>query len=321
LDFSEDSSRTYKEGGQTGPVINPNYPIAPGGTAGSLTLNEDYYAFSSGATYRQDVWSWNGRAETRNSETDNRYGFTSNFLRQARDGVAFATSAQAFVSELDTGTEGLLAKLDLSWAWRPLGVNWSILDRLEFRFEEVENGSGIVGSGLFGQNGLTALNASTRRVINNFALNRVSREWTQQDREGNLFRRYERNQWSLYYGAKYALDTFDGDEYSGFTDLIGVEVRHDIRPWLDIGIQASSLNGWSTGTHAYSIGPMIGVSPVKNGWITLGYNHKGFTDSDFDAARYTASGPYLQLRFKFDQNSFRRGAEAGDVKADTPQAP
>lgn len=317
LDFSVDNSTTFNESERKAPVINPGYPVTPGGTLNSGTLTEDYYALSAGATYREAVWSWNGRVETRNGETSDRHGLVTNFLRQAQAGVAFASSAEVFRTEESSGTEGMLASLDLSWAWRPLGVQWSILDRLEFRFEDIENGSGVVGSGLFGNDSLVTSNASTRRIINNFALNRVSREWTDKDRQGNLFRRYERNQWSLYYGAKYALDTFDGEDYSGFTDLLGVEVRHDIRSWLDVGVQASSLNAWTAGSHAYSIGPMVGFSPVTNGWVTLGYNVRGFTDSDFDAARYTAAGPYLQLRFKFDQNTFRKGdldaAVAGKV--------
>ncbi|MFN3587078.1 MAG: hypothetical protein ACK4UT_06205, partial [Moraxellaceae bacterium] len=307
LDFSTDTSRTFREGGQA-PILNPNHPVAPGGTVGALAATEDYFAVSAGATYRQDVWSWNGRAEARFSESSDSHGLTSSFLRQARDGVAFATTGQLLTTETAAGTEGLLARLDLSWAWRPLGVQWSILDRLEFRFEEIENGTGNLGDELFGHDSLNARSASTRRIINNFALNRVSREWEQSDREGNLFRCYERNQWSLYYGAKYALDTFDGEDYSGYTDLLGVEVRHDLMPWLDIGLQASTLSVYSTGTRSYSLGPMIGVSPVKNGWVTLGYNHKGFRDSDFDAARYTGQGVYLQLRFKFDQDTFRRSA-------------
>lgn len=302
LDFSADTSTTFNEGGQA-PVLNPAHPVAPGGTLMTAGMNEDFHAFSAGATYRQDIWSWNGRAETRMGETTDRHGFTSNFLRQARDGVAFSTSAQIFQTEQVSSARGLLATLDLSWAWRPLGVHWSVLDRLEFRFEDVENSNGIAGGGLFGQNSLIASNASTRRIINNLAINRVSREWDQKDREGNLFRRYERNQWSFYYGAKYALDTYDGEDYSGFIDLLGIEVRHDIRSWLDVGLQASSLNSWAAGSHAYSFGPSIGASPVTNGWITLGYNFRGFTDSDFDAARYTGQGPYLQLRFKFDQNT------------------
>lgn len=303
MDLSVDSSQTLKEGARNAPVVNPAYPVAGGGSLTGPGLTEDFVAVSSGATYRSAVWSWNGRLEDRNGETEDRYGLTSNFLRNAQAGVAFSTSTQVFRTEQDAGTDGWLGSIDLAWAWRPLGVQWSILDRLELRYEEVNGGSAIAGSGLFGDNSLVASRASTRRIINNFALNRVSREWTEKDRTGNLFRRYERNQWSFYYGAKYVQDSFDGVDYDGYTDLIGLEVRHDLRDWLDIGLQASSLNAWEEGAHAYSFGPQVGASPVTNGWITLGWNVKGFTDRDFDAARYTAQGPYLQLRFKFDQNT------------------
>ena len=301
LDFGLDSSQTLDQSTQTAPVLNPAHPGT--GAPGIAGKSEDFMAVSTGATYRTNTWSWNGRAETRNGETTDRYGLVSHFLRQAQAGVAFASSAQVFRSEQSSGTKSWLAGVDLSWAWRPLGLNWSILDRLELRYEDVENGSGATGAGLFGSNSLSARNASTRRLINNFALNFVSREWRESDRQGNLFKRYERSQFSVYYGAKYAFDTLDGVSYSGYTDLIGLEARHDINSWFDIGVQASSLNSWSTRSHAYSFGPSIGFSPVTNGWITVGYNHRGFTDRDFDAARYTAQGIYLQLRFKFDQNT------------------
>ena len=88
------------------------------------------------------------------------------------------------------------------------------------------------------------------------------------------------------------------------------------------GVQASSLNAWDTRTHKYSFGPMVGFSPVENGWITVGYNYRGFRDADFDAARYTAEGFYLQLRFKFDQNTRfgRKPAEAAPAVNTAGQA-
>lgn len=302
MDFSVDSSQSVGTK-QATPEINnavSTSNILGLGTARVTANTEDYLALSAGATYRADIWSWTNRLETRNGDTEDRYGITSNFLRQARDGVAFATGTQAFHTASENGSTGNLASLDLSWAWRPLGTQWSVLDRLEFKYEDAES---TLASPVFGFDGLSASEARSRRIINNLSLNRVSREWTTQDRSGNLFRRYERNQWSLYYGAKYALDTFDGIDYSGYTDMFAVEVRHDVKTWMDIGLQASTLNSWSTGTRSYSFGPQIGMAPVKNGWVTLGWNVRGFTDRDFDAARYSAQGPYLQLRFKFDQNT------------------
>lgn len=316
LDFSVDTSRSLSGTPALKPIVNSDSVTNLLGTATVTAVTEDYLALSGGATYRSDIWSWNGRVETRSGNTSDRYGLTSNFLRQAQQGVAFATSFQAFHSAENTGATGNLGALDLSWAWRPLGTQLSVLDKLEFKYEDVNN-----GSQLFGFDGLTASEARSRRIINNLALNHVSREWTGQDMTGNLFQRYERTQWSLYYGAKYALDTFDGVDYSGYTDLLGLEVRHDIKTWLDIGLQASTLNSWSTGTRAYSFGPQIGGSPVKNGWVTLGWNLRGFTDRDFDAARYSAQGPYLQLRFKFDQNSLKRSSDAVAASTNSQVAP
>lgn len=310
VDFGIDSSQSIGNQ-QARPEINNSQTTSNNlgmlglGTSRVTALTEDYFAVTTGATYRADIWSWTGRLESRDGTQEDRYGLTSNFLREARAGVAFATGMQAFHTESAASTGNQLS-LDLSWAFRPLGTQWSVLNRLEFKYEEAENTTALATpppGGLFGFTSLVANAAKSRRVINNFALNRVSREWTGEDRTGNLFRRYERNQWSLYYGSKYSFDTYDGIDYSGYTDMLAVEVRHDIKPWLDIGLQASTLNSWSTGTHAYSFGPQIGASPVRNGWITLGWNIRGFTDRDFDAARYSAQGPYLQLRLKFDQNT------------------
>ncbi len=55
----------------------------------------------------------------------------------------------------------------------------------------------------------------------------------------------------------------------------------------------------------YSYGPAVGVSPVDNVWLSLGYNVVGFKDEDFTAAEYTQKGPYIEFRMKFDQRSVR----------------
>jgi len=54
-------------------------------------------------------------------------------------------------------------------------------------------------------------------------------------------------QLSLHYGAKYVQETIDGSDYSGFTDLVGVEGRYDINKDWDIGLQSSILHSWNSG--------------------------------------------------------------------------
>ena len=95
---------------------------------GRITPDEcrqGFVAVSGGVNYRNELWGWNARLEARQSDSSDRYGFTTAFLRQVKDGVALAASAQAFTHRNADGSTGLLANAQLSWAFRPLGSEWS----------------------------------------------------------------------------------------------------------------------------------------------------------------------------------------------------
>jgi hypothetical protein len=198
----------------------------------------------------------------------------------------------------------MLANVSLSWAFRPLGRRWSVLERLEFHHDELTNGAGVAGNGLFGDNSLTVNgNAKSRRFVNNLVLNRVARAWSVDDTQGNLFELNQRNQWSLYYGSKYVFDRFGGKDYDGYTDILGFEWRYDITRKIDVGLSGSLLHAWDADNYEYAVGPVVGYSPFDNAWFSFGYNLRGFDDQDFGSAHYTAQGPFLILRFKFDQTT------------------
>src|SRR5690606_2919082 len=116
--------------------------IQAGGIRDGGALTEDFVALSAGTTYRSELWMWNLRTEGRNSDGSDRYGFTTAFLRQIQDGVAMSASASAFSQRNEDGSTGILANAQLSWAWRPLGSKWSMLDKLEFRLDELRGGTG-----------------------------------------------------------------------------------------------------------------------------------------------------------------------------------
>lgn len=300
VDLSLDSSQAFNESADAPPLTAPRPgPIASGGIRDGGALTEDFAALSAGATYRSELWSWNGRIEGRNGDTSDRYGFTTGFLRQIATGMAFAASAQAFSVEQSSGSRGLLGNISLSWVWRPLGSQWALLNRLELQVDESRHGTG--GSAI-GQDTLaTTGDARSRRLINNLVINHVSDEWTEDDMHGDLFESAQRNQWSLYYGSKYVFDRFDDQDYSGYTDIIGLEWRFDVTSKIDIGLRGSVRHAWSQDNFSYAMGPVLGFSPFTNAWFSVGYNVIGFEDRDFDAAHYTRQGAYLMLRFKFDQ--------------------
>jgi hypothetical protein len=48
----------------------------------------------------------------------------------------------------------------------------------------------------------------------------------------------------------------------------------------------------------------VGYSVATNLWVSAGYNFFGYRDTDLAGADYTAKGPFVRLRYKFDENIF-----------------
>ena len=111
---------------------------------------------------------------------------------------------------------------------------------------------------------------------------------------------------SLQYAFKYVRSDFDGDGYTGYTDLIGVDLRRGVRGKWDVGVSTSIYHSYKSDVIDYGFGVDVGYNLFDNMWLTLGYNVEGFHDSDFSAPRYTAEGPYLQISIKTDQHALRR---------------
>ena len=112
----------------------------------------------------------------------------------------------------------------------------------------------------------------------------------------------DRWQLSTNVGTKYTKTDIGDQNVSNWTHLVGGETRFDVTEKIDIGLRGSFLTNNDVGT-SYAWGPSIGVSPVKNVWISAGYNVQGYRDDDFEAAEYSRKGAYLQFRLKFDQNT------------------
>ena len=84
---------------------------------------------------------------------------------------------------------------------------------------------------------------------------------------------------------------------------------------------APSATGVGGSSVAWSGGPSIGITPFDNGWLSVGWNVVGFHDRDFEEARYTRSGPYVTMRFKFDQLSLERAGPGAAMMRDPVSLP
>jgi opacity protein-like surface antigen len=176
------------------------------------------------------------------------------------------------------GGELAQANLRFGWAYRAADSKWSFLDRIDLLSDRLES---------------TDNEQTSWRVINNFNANR---------------RLSAATQLSLQYAFKYVRSNFDGDDYTGYTDLVGVDLRLGFRNRWEVGANTSVYHSYRSKTLDYGIGLDVGYNIHENIWLTLGYNFTGFTDKDFSQARYTAAGPFFRFTIKADQQLLKRVA-------------
>jgi uncharacterized repeat protein (TIGR01451 family) len=296
VDLTLDGNKTLR-GIDPDRVLNPLHPVTSGGFIGSGTLTEDFTAVTAGATYRASLWSLTGRAEYRDGERDNRYGFTAAALRQIGEGRAIGGALNWFRAKAEGGAETSTANLQFSWANRPAGSEWSWLDKLELRFDEV---SGAV-AGVPGPLGTPLTiegDARSRRIVNHLSLN-----WTPNRQYDGAW--LSRAEVSLYWGSRFVSDAYGADDIRGWSNVIGGDVRYDVSEIVDLGLTGSVRQGIGARSYSYAVGPSIGISPFDNGWLSAGWNIIGFYDRDFTEERYTRAGPYVTMRLKFDQASLQ----------------
>jgi hypothetical protein len=268
VDGGLDRNQTIRK--KEGYQFDLNVPPASGG--------EDFTAVSVGANYQEKKLSWANRAEFRTSDLENKWGLITGVMNEQGLYWGWTGKLQILLSRGSDGSSRTDADVRMGIAYRPPVTRWILLDRLDLIASDQRGGASSSTQG--------------RRFINNLNAN---------------FKPNQRTQLSLQYGAKYVLEQIDSTDYSGYTDLIGGEGRYDLTKDWDLGLRGSLLHTWELGQLNYSLGASVGYNLMENGRLSLGYNLVGFKDRDFSAANFTAQGPFVQFRVKFDQNSVKDG--------------
>jgi hypothetical protein len=190
-------------------------------------------------------------------------------------GHGMSAGLTMFTSETISGSQASATDFKFGWAWRKAESRWSFLNRVDLIVEDTE---------------LLAQREESQRLVNNFNANR---------------RVSSRTQLSLQYAFKYVKSTFDNQEFSGYTDLVGLDFRRGFKNKWDWGTHASAYHSYESRVVDYGFGLDVGYNVRDNLWVAIGYNVAGFHDSDFTSARYTAQGPYLQISMKADQHALK----------------
>ena len=241
----------------------------------SGSLNDDFTTVFVGAAYTADLWTANSRVEYRDAESEQRTTLLSGWYREPSRGHGLSAGLTVFRTDRLDGSEAAAANFRFGWAWRDADSRWAFLNRTDLIYEDER---------------VTGRAEESRRLVNNFNANR---------------RISARAQLSLQYAFKFVKSIFDSREFSGYTDLAGLDFRRGFRMKWDWGVHASVYNSYESDITDYGFGFDVGYMLRDNLWVTVGYNLAGFHDSDFSQASYTAKGPYLRIAFKADQHMLK----------------
>lgn len=99
------------------------------------------------------------------------------------------------------------------------------------------------------------------------------------------------------------------------TWLLSLHYTAQLHERWTLGASARRFAQSDTRTAEYGHGLELGYLAIKNLWVTGGYNFAGFIDRTFPAAESTTKGPFMSLRFKFDEKSL---ASLKDTRLDRP---
>ena len=105
--------------------------------------------------------------------------------------------------------------------------------------------------------------------------------------------------WSGRLAAKSVDERFVGGVQSKFNaSLVGGRVLYDFDERFSIGAHVHHL--FNSAGRQSAIGTELGVVVQNNTMLTVGYNWRGFSDSDLVNSNYTNRGWVIGLRWKFD---------------------
>ncbi|WP_313642843.1 hypothetical protein [Stenotrophomonas sp.] len=167
------------------------------------------------------------------------------------------------------------------------------LMRYEYKLERDESGLTLLNGEVVDG---TSQDVRTRaHIISTHADWHPSRPWWL---TGRIAGKWQRDQFA--YG--------DGSRVNSSFNAVLVSGRivYDITENWDIGVLGSTFRG-QYGANQYAYGVEVGRLLRQNLWLSAGYNWTGFEgDRDLNGYEYTQQGLFLRLRFKFDEDLFRR---------------
>lgn len=192
----------------------------------------------------------------------------------------------------DARGDVLQDRFQIGAAYRDTDTNRvNALARYEYKLEKDE--SGMDGTGFGSDTGQDI--RTSAHIISAHADWHPSRPWWL---TGRVAAKWQKD--SFFYADTGRAD----DDFNAV--LLSGRIVYDITENWDIGVLGSTFRG-QDGANQYAFGVEVGRLLRQNLWLSAGYNATGFRgDPDLTGYEYTQQGAFIRLRFKFDEDLFRR---------------
>jgi len=274
---ANDGSRVYDTMGINQSLkIDDNFSISAGYEKGIEhdSSDDDFDAFNISIKKDGKQYSSTSSIEYRNSTKEDKLNLDVgvHIVKSDAIGMAFGMGYHNLWS---TDKQSTTLDAKMAFVYRPEMTNWIVLDRFDYIDKDSSDED---------------VSTKTTKLINNLHIH-----W-QPDIKWRL---------GVQYGLKHVTDTIDGEEYTSWTDLVGLDASYDISNKWSLGVQGSVLHSYTANNKDYGFGAFVGTSIWKNSDVTIGYNIEGFNDDDFSQQNYHFGGAYIKFRMKFDQDSMK----------------
>ena len=245
------------------------------GNASAIGLGVEYTA--------SEIWKSSGRVEWRQDTNNTNYLITAGVARKLdRDWTLLAREYASIIKPRTAlGSDKLQSRLQVGFAYRPVDTNqFDALGLYERRNERDDT----PGTKTDSQTDIISIRGNYH----------PSRVWW-------LSGRY------AYKNVNEVLLGTVNDSYRA--QLVGARITYDVTNKWSVGGNFSVLQG-SGGDKQFAYGLEVGYIVMDNLYATLGYNWRGFASSGTAAGLtgndYTNRGWVLGLRYKFDEDIFRK---------------
>ena len=247
-------------------LTNVERLVSTAGNSTSAGLGAEYTA--------SELWKSSGRVEWREDNANTNWLLTAGLARKLdRNWTFVARDYFNLINPINGAADTRQNRLQLGFAYRPVDNNrFDALGLYERKSED------------------SADKSNTTNIISLRGNYHPSRPWFV----------------SARFASKQVNELLAGNVNDSYrASLIGGRVTYDITNRWSVGGITTMLVG-SGGARQYAYGAEVGYTLMDNLLVTLGYNWRGFRDDDLTGSDYTNRGWVLGMRYKFDEDLFKR---------------